>query len=186
MTLRYYLLQSHYRSTTEFKKDAIEAAAVGYQKLLSAYQKLSETVGNLQVRSLSEEELTHQLVRQFIQEMNDDFNTPKAIAILYDLAKETNILLKETSPDVKKLETLWQIWNTLGGQVLGILPTKDTILSDRNRETLLPSVMEKVIGWRNQARAKKDFALSDAIRDDLSRVGIMLEDAKEGTKWALQ
>ncbi|MFI5264601.1 MAG: cysteine--tRNA ligase, partial [Candidatus Kapaibacterium sp.] len=125
MTLRYYLLQSHYRSTTEFKKDAIEAAGVGYQKLLSAYQNLYEAVGKIEARPLNEAELQHPLARRFIEEMNDDFNTPKAIALLYELAKETNTLLPVQDPDRPKLESLYQIWNNLAGNVLGILPTSD-------------------------------------------------------------
>src|SRR6266566_588851 len=99
MTLRYYLLQSHYRGTTEFKPDAINAAEAGYKKLLSTYEKLSQAAGADNVHSLSEKERSHPLVRQFTQEMNDDINTPKAIAVLYDLARETNILLDKGDSD---------------------------------------------------------------------------------------
>jgi len=186
MTLRYYLLQSHYRGTTEFKKDAIDAAGAGYQKLLSAYQKLSESVSSLTVRPLNEEELDNPIVRQFIEAMNDDFNTPKAIALLYDLAKETNLLFAQEKPDKMKFEELYQIWNALAGQVLGILPSQHSAQSTHHAETALSTVMEKIISWRNAARARKDFAMSDAIRDDLLSAGITLEDSKEGTKWNMK
>ncbi len=183
MTLRFYLLQSHYRSTTEFKKDAIEAAGVGYSKLLSAYQSLCQAVGTQEVRTLNQAELEHPLVRQFIQEMNDDFNTPKGIAILYELAKETNTLLSESKSEQEKLLGLWQIWNALAGSILGILPTSNP---GPGTSDVLPSIMEKIIGWRKEARDKKDFAMSDAIRDDLAKAGVVLEDSKEGTKWNIK
>jgi cysteinyl-tRNA synthetase len=188
MTLRFYLLQSHYRSTTEFKKDAIEAAGMGYGKLLSAYGSLSEAVGKSEAHPLNEAELKHPLVTEFIKEMNDDFNTPKAIAVLYDLAKETNTLLAQEKPSQPRLEELFRIWEALGGEVLGILPTSEIGYgnSDEKEKNALTALIEKEIQMRNEARAKKDFAGSDAIRDTLAEAGILLEDSKEGTKWSLK
>jgi cysteinyl-tRNA synthetase len=183
MTLRFYLLQSHYRSTTEFKKDAIEAAGIGYGKLLSAYQNLSDAVGKIEVRTLNEAELAHPLVGQFIQDMNDDFNTPKGIAVLYELAKETNTLLSVGKADQLKLIALFQIWNSLAGNILGVLPTSD---NEHKILDVLPAIMEKIVQWRKEARDKKDFAMSDIIRDDLTKAGIILEDSKDGTKWSLK
>ena len=186
MMLRFYLLQSHYRSTTEFKKDAIEAAGVGYEKLLSAYRSLSESVGKQEAHTLTKLELEYPLVRQFIEEMNDDFNTPKGIAVLYDLAKETNTALNVENPSKEKLAQLWQIWNALAGSILGILPSQSSSHSSQHSESALGAVLEKVINWRKEARDKKDFAMSDEIRDDLAKAGIMLEDSKDGTKWSIK
>ena len=186
MTLRFYLLQSHYRSTTEFKKDAIDAAGVGYGKLLSTYRRLEEIVSEPKVRGLTQSELTHPLVNEFIDEMNDDFNTPKGIAILYDLAKETNELLGKDAPDQDNLITLYQIWNALAGSILGILPASGTGLRISGSQNALSAVLEKVIDWRKEARQKKDFALSDEIRDDLLKAGIILEDSKDVTKWSFK
>lgn len=184
MTLRFYLLGSHYRSTTEFKKDAIDAAEVGYKKLLSTFARLSDSVGKRESSLLPK--VAHPLMTQFITEMNDDFNTPKGIAILYDLAKETNSLLAEAKPDEKKIAALYQIWNALAGNILGILPNSDIALrTSDSSDSTLPAVMQTIIGWRNEARANKDFAMSDAIRDDLLKAGITLEDSKEGTKWGV-
>ncbi len=186
MVLRFYLLQSHYRSTTEFKKDAIEAAGIGYGKLLSAYKNLVNLVGKQQERPLTQDELQHPLVLEFVQEMNDDFNTPKGIAILYELAKETNTLLSESNPEQNRLISLYQVWNTLAGSILGILPTSDVGFQTSDSDSALAAVMEKIIGWRREAREKKDFGMSDAIRDDLAKAGVILEDSKAGTKWNLQ
>jgi cysteinyl-tRNA synthetase len=188
MTLRFYLLQSHYRSTTEFKKDAIEAAGIGYEKLISTYGRLSESINKEDANSLSETELKHPLVMQFIQEMDDDFNTPKAIAILYELAKETNSWLAIENRDQKKLGELYHIWNTLAGNVLGILPTLaiGRWTSDDKEKKALGAIINKVITWRKDARDRKDFAMSDSIRKDLSDAGVVLEDFKDGTKWSLK
>jgi cysteinyl-tRNA synthetase len=186
MTLRYYLLQSHYRSTTEFKKDAIEAAEVGYKKLLQTFSNLSAMAGSPEVRPLTDGERAHPIVQKFIMEMNDDFNSPKGIALLYDLAKDTNTLLEHPVPE--KLNELYQIWNALAGGVLGILPDKDSgrHVSDDRAEKVLDQIVKKEIEKRNQARAKKDFAMSDIIRNDLADAGILLEDSKDGTKWSLK
>jgi cysteinyl-tRNA synthetase len=186
MTLRFYLLGSHYRSTTEFKKDAIDAAEVGYRKLLAAYDRLADHLGKPEVRDLNEAERSHPLVVEFIKEMSDDFNSPKGIAILYDLAKETNTKLDLQKTDGQDLLGLYQIWNALAGAVLGILPSKGSSLTAGRSESALGSLMEKVIGWRKEAREKKDFAMSDEIRNDLAEAGILLEDSKAGTNWSLK
>ncbi|MDP4219518.1 MAG: cysteine--tRNA ligase [Bacteroidota bacterium] len=189
MTVRYYLLQSHYRSTTEYKKDAIAAAGVGYAKLLSTFRRLAESLPNQEFVHLTQQELVHPLVRQFLQEMDDDFNTPKAIAVLYDLAKETNALLTGPSPESSKLAEFYHIWMALAGNILGILPQSGNQLDSadsKSMEDVVASLMTQIISWRKSARERKDFALSDAIRDDLTAAGIVLEDSKEGTKWSLR
>jgi cysteinyl-tRNA synthetase len=182
LTLRFTILQSHYRSTTEFKHEAIEAANTGYQKLLSAYARLSEKVGKHEVRDLTSEERELLVVKQFITEMNDDFNTPKALAVLYDLTRDTNNALTDSNTTVD-LPSLWQVWNALAGGVLGILPVSGAVTQSNTEVT--DQVMQLVIKWRKEARARKDFAMSDSIRNELAGIGVTLEDGKEGTSWKL-
>lgn len=184
LTLRFTILQSHYRSTTEFKHEAIEAADTGYQKLLAAYAKLTEKVGDLDKRPLNESERASVYVKQFMLDMDDDFNTPKALAVLYDLAKETNTALSDNR-SANELGLLWHIWNALAGEVLGILPERSvsgvvagTDISER--------LMKLIINWRKEAREKKDFAMSDTIRKELASAGVMLEDGKDGTTWKVE
>ncbi len=178
LTLRFTILQSHYRSTTEFKPEAITAAGVGYQKLLDAYYRLEKKVGDVQKRPLSGEELAHPLVKQFVIEMDDDFNTPKAIAVLFDLARETNTALADASRN-GELAGLLNIWRGLAGDVLGIIPTQPAA----SQENLEQPLMNLIIGLRNQSRSDKHFALSDQLRNELDAIGIVLEDSKEGTVW---
>lgn len=178
LTMRFVILQSHYRGTTEFKPEAITAAEAGYEKLLSTYARLQEKV-QAEVRPLNDAEFSHPIVKQFIEEMNDDFNTPKAIAVLYDLARETNNALTEDR-DAASLESLFQIWNALADGVLGLLPQS---AQENTSNDLTSPLMEMIIAMRKEARAKKDFATSDMIRDHLDRIGIVLEDSKVGTSW---
>ncbi len=181
MTLRFFLLQSHYRSTTEFKKDAIEGADTGYQKLLATIERVRKSLGDPERRELSDEEKKHPLYLQFIADMDDDFNTPKAIATLFELAGETNIALADPTGK-EKLDTLYQIWMVITDDVLGVFPKGRSI---QDSSGVLDAVMQTVIGWRKDARANKDFKMSDSIRDDLAKAGITLEDGKDGTKWGL-
>lgn len=183
MTLRFFLLQSHYRSTTEFKVDAIEAAGVGYEKLLNTYSRLLQAGLNA-TSELGDPERMHPLFIQFVREMDDDFNTPKAIAVLFDLARETNTLLESQSRSAQQIHTLQVLWKVLAGDILGILTPRNEL--GKNAHSALDAVLEKVIGWRNEARSAKDFKMSDAIRNDLASAGVLLEDGKEGTTWTLK
>lgn len=180
MTLRFFLLQSHYRSTTEFKKDAIEAADTGYKKLLATFDRLKQKLASSEIRALSDKEKKHPVYLQFVADMDDDFNTPKAIASLFELAAETNAAL--SSGNTAQLDSFWQLWMAMSDDVLGLVSAK----SSAPDSGLLDTVLQTVINWRNEARAKKDFAMSDAIRDDLEKAGIVLEDSKEGTKWGMK
>ncbi|MFI5263959.1 MAG: cysteine--tRNA ligase [Candidatus Kapaibacterium sp.] len=184
MTLRFYLLQSHYRSTTEFKKDAIDAAEVGYKRLLNTFEMLRQSAGNPARRQLTDKERQHDLYRNFVEAMDDDFNTSKALAVLFGLEKW---LFSEAHWEMEA-ESIFQIWATLAGDVLGIIPTSNIghgSLDDKEKKALSFLIEEK-IEQRKEARDKKDFAMSDAIRNDLLSAGITLEDSKDGTKWSLK
>src|SRR5206468_12058895 len=106
-----------------------------------------------------------------------DFNTPRAIAVLFDLARETNEAIE--SNKTEKLPELRNMWDALAGDVLGLLPTEGTQTStDKTAE-----LMELIIQWRKEAREKKDFAKSDEIRKALEARGIIVEDGKSGATW---
>lgn len=186
MTLRFFLLQSHYRSTTEFKVDAIQAAETGYKRLLRYYEALRALAGNPDRRKLSESEKSDPLylsiITPFVEAMNDDFNTPQALAVLFGLEKWVTSSARFNSA----AELVFQTWTILGGDILGIIPTKHSTQSTQHNDKVLDSLMKTVINWRMEARAAKDFKMSDAIRDDLAKAGVILEDGKEGTTWGLK
>ena len=179
LSLRFTILQSHYRGTTEFAPEAITAADAGYQKLLGSYRRLAEAT---QETTATELDQSHPIVAQFIAAMDDDFNTAKAIAVLYDLATETNNAL--VSGEKEKFPGYLKIWKTLAGDILGILPTRPS--TESNASTALESSMQILMKQRKAARDRRDFAASDAIRKELEEAGILLEDTKEGTTWRLK
>ena len=110
---------------------------------------------------------------------NDDFNAPKAIACLFDFAKNVNKLLSENHPpDNTTLQSIDALYNDLAGTVLGLLPSTRT--TSVNRENKL---IEILVVLRNNARQQKDFATSDSIRDKLATAGVILEDGQSDTTW---
>jgi cysteinyl-tRNA synthetase len=114
--------------------------------------------------------------------MDEDFNAPAAIAVLFDFTREVNTGLgAEKALGRKDLELFAALYRELAGDVLGLLPKGDA--GSRARES---SLIQLLVGLRNEARTRKDWPLSDAIRDRLAEIGVILEDGKEGTTWKIQ
>ena len=200
MTLRFFLLQSHYRSTTEFKVDAIEAADTGYSSLLSSYKNLIRHCEDSRLpiqdlAELQEKDKESAVYKEFKASMDDDFNTAKAIAALFELSSLTNKELHSGNIDHSQVISYYRLWKNLAGDVLGLIgkPKSDgftiynrDVTADQKDSKVLRYFIERDISRRTEARAKKDFAMSDAIRDDLEKAGVILEDGKDGTKWSVK
>ena len=191
IALRFTLLQSHYRSTTEFTNDAITAAATGYDRLTRGYQEIlrgytEATAGAFAVADISNVGVgfatneIEAIEKRFIESMDDDFNTPKAIACLYDLAS-LSFEWSMVGGDARNLKNSWE---KLAGNILGILPTNQSGQTDLSNQ--MDSVMQLLIRQRKAARDRRDFATSDAIRNELDAAGIALEDTKDGTTWRIK
>jgi cysteinyl-tRNA synthetase len=172
---RFFMMQAHYRSILDFSSDAIEASEKGYNKLMEAINTLSKLdAGNssgFDVKAWAE---------KCYDALNDDFNTPILIAELFSAVKFIN-QVKDGKATVSKadLEFLIDKMNAFVFDILGL--TNDADSSD-NIGTLSDTV-EVLIKLRAEARANKDFALSDKIRDELLAVGIQLKDGKDGTSF---
>lgn len=172
---RFFMMQAHYRSILDFSSNAIEASEKGYHKLMDAINTL---------KSIQKSDSSTFDVRSWSQKcydaLNDDFNTPILIAELFSAVKLINQVKDQkatlTSDD---LHFLTNQMNALVFDVLGL--TNDTLTQD-NHNTLSNTV-EVLIKLRAEARANKDFALSDKIRDELSAIGIQLKDGKDGTSF---
>ncbi len=114
--------------------------------------------------------------------MDDDFNAPAALAVLFDFTREVNSgLAMEKGPGREDLEAFARLYRELAGDVLGVLPKKGSGSGDRESP-----LIRLLADLRNEARARKEWALSDSIRERLSRMGIILEDGKDGTTWKIQ
>jgi len=172
---RFFMMQAHYRSILDFSSDAIEASEKGYNKLMEAINSLSK----LDAGNSSDFDVIA-WSKKCYDALNDDFNTPILIAELFSAVKFIN-QVKDGKASVTKddLEFLTDKMNAFVFDILGL--TNDAVSSD-NTNTLSDTV-EVLIKLRAEARANKDFALSDKIRDELLAVGIQLKDGKDGTSF---
>ncbi len=178
--IRFFILQSHYRSTLDFSNDAVEAAAKGLEKLDLAVGNLRRVLRDAPAEGtpIPINTTTHR--EAFRAAMDDDFNTPQAIAVLFDLTRELNqALARGTQYSQPSLSAVASLYDDLCGAVLGI-DTGAGAAGGRNTEAEL---MDLMIAVRGEARSQKLWTMSDRIRDGLAKIGIVLEDKKEGTSW---
>lgn len=174
---RFFMLQAHYRSVLDFSNDAIVAAEKGYNRLMEALETLPE------ITTSGASTLDIAVWKQSCYDaMNDDFNSPILIAQLFEAVKYVNLLKdgKETIT-AQDLELLSKAMN---GFVFDVLGLRNESAEESSNEKL-DGVVNMLIGMRNEARANKDFALSDQIRDKLTALGIELKDGKEGTTFSI-
>jgi cysteinyl-tRNA synthetase len=174
---RFFMLQAHYRSILDFSDDAIVAAEKGYKRLMEAMDVIK------QLSAATESTIDIASWKQSCYDaMNDDFNSPILIAQLFEAVRYINLINdgKETLT-AADLETFSVAMNAFVFDVLGLEGEKATNSSNDKLE----GVVNMLIGMRNQARADKNFALSDQIRDQLVAFGIQLKDGKEGTTFSV-
>ena len=179
MTVRFFMLQCHYASTLDFSNAAMQAAGKGLEKMMAAV----ETLEKLKVGSGSssgQETAISTLAQNCYDAMNDDLNTPILIAHLFDGVRMINSAndgkLALSSEDVARLQALF---NNMLFDVLGLRKEDDA----KGDDGTLDGVMQLIIAMRADAKATKNFALSDKIRDQLAAVGISIKDTKEGSTW---
>lgn len=183
--VRFFFLQAHYRSTLDMNDEGLAAAEKGYKRLMETQKVLlSLTSPTASATNSALEQEINALIAAAYEDMNDDFNAPKALGRLFELATKINALkggqlpIAEVSAAV--LTALTKAYNDFIGDIFGL---KDESLATENGFETLDAVMQLVIDLRKQARTAKDFATSDKIRDMLKAAGIQLKDSKEGTDW---
>jgi cysteinyl-tRNA synthetase len=180
--IRFFILQSHYRSTLDFSDEAVEAAAAGYAKLLNTIRNLRERHASTGDGSAPTGIALAPYEQAFRTAMDDDFNTPQAIAVLFDLAREVNQLLaSDAACGRDALRELLTFYDVHAGSILGI--ATEATAAAGGGESLVALLMDLLIGVRTEIRTQKLWGLSDKIRDGLAKVGIVLEDKKTGTSW---
>ena len=184
MTVRFFILQSHYRSTLDFSSDALAASEKAFKRIWEAHENL-QALQLPQNDQASNPELDQQ-VQTWIEEMqafmDDDFSTPKVIANLFELAPIINSLrdgiLPATSIRTDTLNSLKQAFTTYLETVFGLQS-----INNANHQLLDP-VMRLLLELRQEAKSRKDFATSDKIRENLTQLGIAIKDEKDGkTSW---
>ena len=180
LTVRFHLLRSHYRSVLDFSEESLLASAQGLKRLLETYREVTR-----RVTSDADETGTEVFAAAraaFSSAMNDDLNTPQAVAVLFDTTREVNAELAR-NPSQAYLNAAKAFYRETLGEVLGVLGETHAT-TETNLETLA-GVLELVLAQRQAARTRRDFAASDAIRDRLAELGVEVEDTAEGSRWKL-
>ena len=176
MVIRFFILQAHYRSTLDFSNDALQASEKGLERLLAAVEALE----NLPESDKSTVDILS-LKEKCFAALNDDLNSPVAIAHLFDGSRMINSIKagseKITADDLKELKALY---NTMVFEILG-LKTEEKRGDEFN--TVLNGVMELLLNLRIAAKENKDWKTADKIRDSLNELGIEVKDTKDGFEW---
>lgn len=175
--LRFFMLSVHYRHPINYNLDLLESTKNGLERLRTSYNNLKHRVQSSTNLTTNDEEWLDKVSRfrtEFIQSMDDDFNTANGISVLFELSKQANYYLQEKNTSEKVIESFIKEFEVLF-DVLGLSLEVD--------EQLLDEEIEALIEKRIQARKERNFALSDQIRDELKAKNIILEDTPQGTRW---
>lgn len=175
MTVRFFVLQAHYRSTLDFGNEALQAAEKGFARLMNAVKLLP----GLKTSSATTSNIT-QLREKVYAAMNDDFNTPIALSHLFEGVRIINSVNdgKETISAADKT-LLSDLFNHFVFDIFG-LKEENAVNTDK-----IDGLMHMILDVRNDSKAKKDFATSDLIRDKLKEIGFEIKDGKEGTSYTI-
>jgi cysteinyl-tRNA synthetase len=180
MTVRFFILQAHYRSTLDFSNEALQAAEKGLKRLFSGI----ETLQNICPSDLPESSAhfnIRQLTDNCYQAMNDDFNSPILIANLFEGVKIINSVWDKKEmislPDLELLKNMFRVF------IFDILGLKEESSEDQN--DVVKGLMDLILAIRKEVREKKDFSTSDQIRDTLQNLKITVKDTKEGPEWKI-
>jgi len=173
MTVKFFMLQAHYRSTLDFSNEALDASEKGFKRLMNAISLLSK------LAPAEESDFEIEPIRlNCIKAMNDDFNSPVVIAELFEAARIINSVYDgKAKISLAELITLKQLMQDFVFDVFGL---KDEDSSNGE----LNAVLDMVIDIRKSAKENKDYATSDRIRVGLQQMGIQLKDSKDGTNWS--
>jgi cysteinyl-tRNA synthetase len=173
--VRFYLLNTHYRGPLGYSDAALEEAASSLRRLHNTYAEL-KSVASSSIGAEGAEALVDKARKEFMESMDDDFNSRAAIAAIFDLAREANKLMSEGRLSKEGAKRVY-LFLEEADQVLGVLPSLPETEGD------LDAVMQIIIEIRKELRKRKMFDMADQIRDKLAAQGIKLEDTAEGAKW---
>jgi len=189
LAVRQLVLNSHYRSPLDFSDAALYAAQSGYEKITATVialraQESTAPTGNLDEKLA--EQLT-QLKEKFQAAMNDDLNTAVALSVIFELVRLTNDLLKDPATTAGSFDALDDLFRELAGNCLGILKENaPNAQANAGHYEKLSRCIDFIIQQRNSARKQKNFEFADAARNELDKIGIVLEDTPQGTTWRIK
>ena len=178
MTIRFFILQAHYRSTLDFSNEALQAAEKGLDRLLKA----TETLNNLKAGETSDFNV-QELKDKCYAAMNDDFNSPITIANLFDGVRWVNSVNDgKASLKTEDIELLKTLYNDFVFEILGLKSEK----SVSGNDDLVDGIMNTILELRKDAKLNKNWTAADKIRDELAKLNIVIKDTKDGASWELK
>lgn len=177
MTVRFFMLQAHYRSPLDFSNDALKAAEKGFKRMMTAIG----TLDKIQVSDSSTVDVANLKAKSY-EALNDDLNTPILIAHLFDGVKMINSLaVGNEKINAEDLEALKVLYRSLVFDVLGLNEEGE----EEGNNEILDKVISLLLTTRNEAKKNKDWATADRIRDELTNLGIAVKDTKDGFEWEI-
>ncbi len=182
--LRMFAINAQYRSPVDYSEDSMQGIQSGWERLFGAVRLTRQMMNHAPEGDdgSSFQERLDKARAEFVERMDDDFNTPQAIAVLQELTRDVNTLLNgDATVGLNTLKAINDLYNELGGEVLGVIPTVEA--AGKLNEERENALIQMLIARRAEARANKNYAESDRIRDELSAIGIILEDRADGTIW---
>ncbi|MDY3914860.1 MAG: cysteine--tRNA ligase [Phocaeicola sp.] len=179
MTIRFFILQAHYRSTVDFSNEALQAAEKGLERLLEGLRNLESITPATSTTGIQPQGLREKCT----EAMNDDLNTPIVISHLFDATRMINTVVdKKATISAEDLEELKSVFHLFVFDLLGLTAQTE---NNAAREEAYGKVVDMLLEQRMQAKANKDWATSDKIRDHLAALGFEVKDTKDGFSWKL-
>ncbi|MEE4256476.1 MAG: cysteine--tRNA ligase [Bacteroidales bacterium] len=180
MTIRFFIMQAHYRSTLDFSNEALQAAEKGYRRMMAAM----EVMEKLQANGNAEESVNiAELKAKCYEAMNDDFNSPILIAHLFDGVKIINSIKDgKAKIDEENLSMLKELYLVFVNDILGLKAEGEA----ESKDDLSSKLIETLLQLRHEAKLNKDFATADKIRDQLTALGLVIKDTKDGVEWDIE
>lgn len=184
LAVRFFVLSSHYRSPMDFSEAALQAAERGLTRLHDAVRRVREQLASAEEGPLDPEvEQSLDAARaRLLGALDDDFNTPVALSVLFDVARESNSRTEEGDLSRATLQAYDSFYREFGDTILGLIPDD---LAEEKLAGLTEDLLTLLIDLRAQFRAQEEWTRADEIRDRLAQVGVALEDGAEGTRWRL-
>ncbi len=183
MTIRFFILSAHYRGTLDFSSEALEAAEKGFARLMQGMKGLSR----IQVAKGSSpevEKFVKELPQKLYDAMNDDFQTPIVVSLLFEACHTVNLLMDHKAKiSHEHLDSLSLTMHTFVEDLLGL--KESTTEGNKEREEAYAAAVNMLLEMRSEAKANRDWARSDQIRDALTQAGFVVKDTPDGTQWEL-
>ena len=179
MTIRFFILQAHYRSTVDFSNEALQASERGLQRLMEGYKNIDRLQSSVKTEGVDLKNLREKCY----EAMNDDLNTPIVISYLFDACHNINAALdKKISLSAEDIAELKAVFHLFAFDIMGL---KQEIGDNSGREEAFGKVVDMLLEQRMKAKTNKDWETSDMIRNSLTALGFEVKDTKDGFSWKL-